>query len=223
MRAAPAGRALGPAHAGAADRYPKTTVRCGGLFDSSFYLLLFLNVALGKAGTLAEAGKKYARAEEYALQIAKIHAAGISIWGSFIFGFDSDTWQDCVNAVRFAQRTRLCMSIYAILTPYPGTRIFDQYRAEGRLLTTDWDKYNGVNVVFQPRQTTAEELRHAQMAAFHEFYSARSIFRRLGIYPFKRNSWLANLAIYRGLHYYYRKRKRLLPRFADHMHKLPRA
>ena len=184
---------------------------------------VILGLESPKAGTLAEAGKKYARAEEYAWQIAKIHAAGISIWGSFIFGFDSDTWQDCVNAVRFAQRTRLCMSIYAILTPYPGTRIFDQYRAEGRLLTTDWDKYNGVNVVFQPRQTTAEQLRHAQMAAFHEFYSAGSIFRRLGIYPFKRNSWLANLAIYRGLHYYYRKRKRLLPRFADRTDKLPRA
>ena len=182
---------------------------------------LILGLESPKAGTLAEVHKKHAHAEEYTSQIAKIHSAGISIWGSFIFGFDNDNWQDCLNTVRFAQRTRLCMSIYTILTPYPGTRLFDQYRAEGRLLTTDWDKYNGANVVFRPRQTTAEELQYAQQAAFCEFYSFRSIFQRLGIYPLKRNSWLANLAIYRGLHYYYGKRKRLLPRFADRMVKPP--
>ena len=37
----------------------------------------------------------------------KIHSHRISLWGSFIFGFDSDDWRDCMAAVRFAQRARL--------------------------------------------------------------------------------------------------------------------
>ena len=63
------------------------------------------------------------------------------------------------------------------------------------------------------------------MAAFHEFYTPRSTFRRLkGLhrcpdgrwrYSWKKNSYLANLAIYRGLVYYYARRGRPLPRFAD--------
>ena len=118
-------------------------------------------------------------------------------------------------AVRFAQRTRLCMSCYPILTPYPGTEVFAQYEREGRLLTRDWDKYNGATVVFEPRRMSVHDLRHAQMAAFHEFYTPASALRRLGVWPIKRNSWLANLAIHRGLTYYYSKRGRPLPRFAD--------
>jgi len=170
-----------------------------------------------KSGTLRRAGKRYVDADSYLASIAKVQSYGISIWGSFIFGFDDDDWRDCMAAVRFAQKARLCMSCYPILTPYPGTAIFEQYRQEDRLLTTDWDKYNGASVVYRPRRMTAAELRHAQMAAFNEFYCLPSAFRRLGLWPVKPRSWLANLAIHRGMAYYYSKRGRPLPRFSDYM------
>ena len=180
-----------------------------------------LGVILGlespKAGTLAEAGKRYVNADQYVHRIRKIQSYRISIWGSFIFGFDTDDWRDCMDAVRFAQRTNLCMSCYPILTPYPGTAVFEQYQAEGRLLSRDWDKYNGATVVFEPRRMSVNELRHAQMAAFHEFYRPASAFKRLRIWPLKRNSWLANMAIHRGLTYYYGKKGRPLPRFTDYL------
>jgi len=176
---------------------------------------VILGLESPKAATLAEAGKRYARADEYLARIRKIQSFGISIWGSFIFGFDSDDWRDCMDAVRFAQRAGLCMSCYPILTPYPGTRVYEQYEAEGRLLTRDWDRYNGATVVHRPRRMTVPELRHAQMAAFHEFYRPASAMRRLGVWPLKRNSWLANLAIHRGLTHYYARRGRPLPRFRD--------
>ena len=178
---------------------------------------VILGLESPRAGTLREAGKRYVRAEEYLERIAKIQSHGISIWGSFIFGFDTDGWADCMNAVRFAQRARLCMSCYPILTPYPGTAVYEQYRSEGRLLTDDWDKYNGATVVHQPARMTIDELRHAQMAAFHEFYAPGSCLSRLGMWPIKRNSWMANLAIYRGLTYYYSKHGRALPRFSDYL------
>ncbi len=107
------------------------------------------------------------------------------------------------------------MSCYPILTPYPGTELFETFRREGRILTTDWDRYNGSTVVFEPARMTPIQLRHAQMAAFHEFYTPRSALHRLRVWPFKRNGWMANLAIYRGLKYYYSKKCRTLPRFAD--------
>lgn len=176
---------------------------------------LILGLESPKNETLAESGKQYAKAETYIERIKKIQSYGISIWGSFIFGFDSDDWRDCTAAVRFAQRADLCMSCYPILTPYPGTVVFEQFRREGRLLTTDWDKYNGATVVFQPAKMTIDQLRHAQMAAFHEFYSPRSAIKRLKALPLKKNSYMANFAIYRGLTYYYDKRGRPLPRFSD--------
>jgi radical SAM superfamily enzyme YgiQ (UPF0313 family) len=176
---------------------------------------LILGLESPKAGTLAEAGKRYVDASEYLRRIALIQSYGMSIWGSFIFGFDTDDWRDCMGAVRFAQKARLCMSCYPILTPYPGTAVYEQYKAEGRLLSEDWDRYNGASVVFAPARMTVQELRHAQMAAFHEFYQPASAVRRLKFWPVKRNSWLANLAIHRGLTYYYNRRGRPLPRFRD--------
>jgi len=187
-----------------------------GLMRKSGCLGVILGLESPRSGTLQQAGKRYVRAEEYLDRIARIQSFGISIWGSFIFGFDTDGWADCMNAVRFAQRAKLCMSCYPILTPYPGTAVYEQYRAEGRLLTEDWDKYNGSTVVYQPARMTIDELRHAQMAAFNEFYAPSSSLRRLGLWPLKRNSWIANLAIYRGLTYYYSKRGRPLPRFSDY-------
>ncbi|MFB3891314.1 MAG: radical SAM protein [Phycisphaerae bacterium] len=178
---------------------------------------VILGLESPNADTLRRAGKRYVDAGEYLRRIAKIQSFGISIWGSFIFGFDGEGWRDCMNAVRFAQRARLAMSCYPILTPYPGTAVFEQYRSDGRLLTRDWDKYNGSTVVYRPTDITVEELRHAQLAAFNEFYSPASSFRRLGLWPLKRNAWLANLAIHRGLKYYYDKKGRPLPRFADHL------
>jgi len=176
---------------------------------------LILGLESPKAGTLRHAGKTYVDADRYVRYIRKIQSHRISVWGSFIFGFDSDDWRDCMNAVRFAQKARLCMSCYPILTPYPGTEIYRRYDAEGRLLTKDWDKYNGATVVFRPKRMTVDQLRHAQMAGFHEFYRPSSALARLRIFPLKRNSWLANLAIYRGLKYYYSRKARPLPWFRD--------
>ncbi|MCY2932188.1 MAG: radical SAM protein [Planctomycetota bacterium] len=176
---------------------------------------LILGLESPRASTLREAGKRYARPEEYLRDIAAIRSHGISIWGSFILGFDGDDWRDCMNAVRFAQRARLNMACYPILTPYPGTELFARYESQGRLLTRDWTKYNGASVVFRPDCMSGQELRHAQMAAFHEFYQMSSSLRRLGLWPVKKFSWIANLAIQRGLTYYYDKRGRRLPRFHD--------
>jgi len=176
---------------------------------------LILGLESPNPDTLSEAHKVYVRAESYLQRIKVIQRHRISLWGSFIFGFDNDDWKSCRGALQFAHRAGLVMSCYPILTPYPGTDLFEKYRQEGRLLTEDWDKYNGASVVYQPRRMTVEELRHAQMAAFCDFYRPRSIFARLKLWPFKKNSYLANIAIYRGLVYYYHKKGRRLPSFSD--------
>ncbi|MBN1845018.1 MAG: B12-binding domain-containing radical SAM protein [Sedimentisphaerales bacterium] len=166
--------------------------------------------------TLTEARKRYVKAETYLERIRRIQAHQISLWGSFVFGFDNDTWQSCRQTVRFARKAGLVMSCYPILTPYPGTALFSEYQKQGRLLTRDWEKYNGATVVFQPKQMTRRQLAQAQLAAFCDFYHPRSAFARLKLLPFKKHSWLANIAIFGGLWYYYRcyKHGRPLPTFS---------
>jgi radical SAM superfamily enzyme YgiQ (UPF0313 family) len=176
---------------------------------------LILGLESPRAGTLQEAGKKFVRSDTYAWRIRKIQSHRIGLWGAFIFGFDNDDWRDCMAACHFAQRMDLAMSCYPILTPYPGTEFFRQFEREGRIRTYDWEKYNGASVVYEPKRMTPKQLRHAQMAAFAEFYSLRSSVRRLKALPLKKLSWITNLAIDKGIRYYYAKKHRRVPRFRD--------
>lgn len=176
---------------------------------------LILGLESRKQDTLSEAGKRFVKADSYEWRIRKIQAAGISLWGAFIFGFDHDRWQDLMYTCRWAQRMDLAMSCYPILTPYPGTGVWHEYVKQGRLTDRDWDRYNGASVVFEPRHMSPAQLRHAQLAAFAEFYSPRSALRRLRLWPLKKRAWLANMAIWRGMRYYYGSRSRAVPRWSD--------
>ena len=184
---------------------------------------LILGLESPNQGTLSEAGKGFVKSATYERRIRRIQSHGISLWGAFIFGFDTDTWRTCMETCRFAGRMNLSMSCYPILTPYPGTGVWGDYQRQGRLVTRDWERYNGASVCYRPLRMSARQLRHAQMAAFAEFYSLRSAFRRLGLLPFKKFAWLANLAIWRGIRYYYDRRGRQVPAFSDFLRPHSRA
>jgi len=67
-----------------------------------------------------------------------------------------------------------------MLTPYPGTPLFERLKAEGRIMTEDWMKYNSrTDVVFQPKNMTPEELLEGFNRANREFYRLGNIFSRL--------------------------------------------
>ncbi|NLX05973.1 MAG: radical SAM protein [Phycisphaerae bacterium] len=176
---------------------------------------LILGLESVRGETLAEAGKRFVKADSYLWRIKKISSHRISLWGAFIFGFDHDTWETCRDTCRFAQKADLAMACFPILTPYPGTQMHQRFAAEGRIRTRDWLKYNGAGVVYDPKNFTTQELRHAQMSAFCEFYHPRSAMARLKAWPFKKRAWMANLAAYFGLWYYLTGRNRRIPRFAD--------
>lgn len=93
------------------------------------------------------------------------HKAGISVFGGFIIGADQDTPETVAETA--LQAVRLGVDIIQItnLTPLPGTKMFDRYQADGRLLATDyprdWERYTFVETVYQPRNMTPRELDEA--------------------------------------------------------------
>ncbi|NOZ19512.1 MAG: B12-binding domain-containing radical SAM protein [Planctomycetes bacterium] len=176
---------------------------------------LILGLESTSQDALDEGSKRYAKAKDYLRAIRKFQSHAIGIWGSFLFGFDSDTPKTCAESVLFAERAKLVMSCYPILTPYPGTPLYAQFKSEGRLLTEDWSKYNGSTVVFEPKQMSAETLRQLQLAAFGRFFSPLSILRRLGFLPFKKYSWIANSASCLGLRAYFWRKGRRIPTLAN--------
>ena len=118
-------------------------------------------------------------AKAYEELIRRVHDHGIDIHAGFICGLDHEDVYQFERTAEWATRMGLCGAIWRILTPYPGTKLFDDLKAAGRLLTTDWTYYGGEHVVYRPAKMTVEELYWGQKWAKRHFYSYRSIGERM--------------------------------------------
>ena len=122
--------------------------------------------------------KKLRALSEYEEMIRRIKRAGIGVHGSFIFGFDDDDLSVFDSTVDFVMRNRLEAANYCKLTPYPGTRLFEAFQKEGRLIHTDWSKYDRYNIVYRPKNLSIDELKQKTDEAYRKTYSLGSILRR---------------------------------------------
>lgn len=129
--------------------------------------------------SLGDAGKKFNRAVDYADAIRTLHRHGIYIYGCFVFGLDNDTPSIFDETVEFALQTGIDLPRFSVLTPFPGTPLFQQLESEGRILHRNWEKYDGQHVVYQPRNMSPEELAEGHERAWKQVYKWQSIARRL--------------------------------------------
>jgi radical SAM superfamily enzyme YgiQ (UPF0313 family) len=129
--------------------------------------------------SLAETHKAFNLRQDYSQVARELHRRGIGIQACFVFGFDHDTADTFATTVDFALSAHLDLPRYAILTPFPGTPLFQRLKAEGRILTEDWTLYDGQHVVYQPRQLSPGALLAGTEWAWKKTYSYRSIAKRL--------------------------------------------
>ncbi len=108
---------------------------------------------------------------------------GIRVIASVVLGLDSDTPQDIRATCAFAKSVGAYQIQPAILTPFPGTPVYDGMVEEGRLLTDDWSRFDMTNVTFQPKNESPWELQQLFWHACDDFYdlpSAMRIWRKFG-------------------------------------------
>jgi radical SAM superfamily enzyme YgiQ (UPF0313 family) len=110
------------------------------------------------------------------VSIRVIQQAGINVHGMFIFGDDNDTVESLRQTVTFAINQHIDTVQFMILTPFPGTPVYDKFVAEKRLFHKRWEYYNGMFIVFQPKTMTASRLQHEMMASYRKFYSLQHLF-----------------------------------------------
>jgi radical SAM superfamily enzyme YgiQ (UPF0313 family) len=151
---------------------------------------------------LADARKKTPRTDDYARRVRILHDHGIQVNGSFVLGFDHDRPDCFARTVEWIEQAKLECATFHILTPYPGTPLFRQMEADGRLLHKDWSKYDTAHVVFRPKHMSEQQLFDGYGWCYRTLFSSRSIWKRrpqhwsavpgyLGMsYLYKRSNWL---------------------------------
>ncbi len=127
---------------------------------------------------LVDARKKTPRAADYAARVRMLHDNGIQVNGSFVVGFDHDR-KDCfARTAEWVEETRLECATFHILTPYPGTPLYRQMKADGRILHEDYQRYDTAHAVFRPKHMTPEELEHGYAWMYQRLFTHESIWRR---------------------------------------------
>lgn len=113
--------------------------------------------------------------------VFKFHQAGIPILGCFVAGFDKDTKESLLQSVDIIEEIGIDLPRFSILTPFPGTPLFDQFEKKQRILTKDWRQYDTMHVVFQPKNMTPLVLQQTFHQIWQELYSIKRIKHRLSL------------------------------------------
>ncbi|MFP4664444.1 MAG: B12-binding domain-containing radical SAM protein [Bacteroidales bacterium] len=141
--------------------------------------ILFVGIESVGEEQLKSFKKSIKEVKEMEDALKKMKEAGILIHASIVFGLDSDKKSIFGETVKFLIENKVSTVSFNILTPYPGTKVYEDLKKANRLTTTDWKYYDHNTVVFEPKNMSPYELQVGKTGARKKFYSISSVLKRL--------------------------------------------
>ncbi len=146
--------------------------------------LVLIGVESEKTDALQSMNKRSnlkAGVDNYQKIFSVIQKHGISVLGTFIMGLDSDSAEDIENRTEYILNSNIDAVQISILTPFPGTKTYDDFLKENRLIATDypadWEKYWGADIVIKPKKMSSSELKEAVRRAAEKIYDQKRLMR----------------------------------------------
>lgn len=125
-------------------------------------------------------------------------AAGIETIGFFIIGLPGDTRETMQKTINFAIELDPMIANFSMMTPYPGTIVYEQVKKNGRFLVQDWEDYVFFDqkARYEMGDLTAELMEEMYRKAYRQFYwrpkyIARAVSRKDFWMNFGRNARIA--------------------------------
>ena len=122
-----------------------------------------------------DAFDKHQSVDDIVQAIRILHENGIESHGMFVLGADTDTIQSVRDTVKFAMKNHIDTIQLAALTPLPGTPLYYELDAAGRIFDKRWYLFDAQHVVFEPKNMTAYELQREAAARLHEVLLAAPV------------------------------------------------
>jgi radical SAM superfamily enzyme YgiQ (UPF0313 family) len=147
----------------------------------------------------------------------RFHNEGFGILGCFVFGSDYENKDVFEQTLEFIMRSHMDVVQLRVLTPYPGTRLYQRLDSEGRLFSRNWWLYGYPpdTLLYQPKGMTADELINGFIRLNRQAYSFGAMTKRFfGMSPWKRT--LFGCMVYAGInlstrHRYFKGLQNLQP------------
>ena len=107
-------------------------------------------------------------------RIKRYHEYGIGVEGTILLGLDNQSEDDIKRLIDFLLEIDLDLAEFTVMTPFPHTKAYDDMLRENRIFDHDWNNYNAGQVVFHPKQMTADKLQELYEYAWKTFYADES-------------------------------------------------
>jgi radical SAM superfamily enzyme YgiQ (UPF0313 family) len=102
----------------------------------------------------------------------------MAVLAQIIFGFDAETKDIFDFTIEKVKQVKIDIPSFNILTPFPGTPLFDRLNKEERILTKDWSKYDLTQVVFKPKNMSPQDLQNGFYKAVESFHNYNNLLQR---------------------------------------------
>jgi radical SAM superfamily enzyme YgiQ (UPF0313 family) len=117
--------------------------------------------------------------DSYLKKIETIQSYGISVNGCFILGFDTDDANIFETTTKFVSASSLAEVQITLLTPFPGTKLYRDLHADGRLIEdVFWDKCTLFDTTFHPKRMSIGELSSGFRWLMQKLYSDEEHLKR---------------------------------------------
>lgn len=161
--------------------------------------LLHLNIGIESINeeTLKGMNKKFNKVNRYSELLGNLRKRGISYSLNFIFGWDNETPDVFRSTLDFLEQEKVPVAYFNILTPEKGTMFYERMKSEDRILKLDEiGRWPGQSCYIKPRYCSPEQMVNNVQHIYREFYSWKSIVKRLPLPVTQANiaSWVLNLS-----------------------------
>ncbi len=118
---------------------------------------LFVGFETASARNLRDRDKRQNLDKDDAAVVRRLRDLGVMVNASFVYGMDDDDPSVFERAVEWAVSHGVETATFHILTPHPGTGLYQRMQSQGRILSTDWDRYDTPVLKARSRDSAASD------------------------------------------------------------------
>jgi radical SAM superfamily enzyme YgiQ (UPF0313 family) len=173
--------------------------------------MLSVGIESTSVESLASVDKSWNHPENYLRAINSMRDHGIDVSTEIMVGLDGDDLSVFERTYAFLMEAAISVPRVHILTPVPGTPLYRDLESQGRLLSRDFSRYSGGQVVFRPSHIEPETLQQAYWDLYRQLFSWRAILHRTALNRARLNAYMRALVIGTNVHYRRQIGKKIVP------------
>jgi radical SAM superfamily enzyme YgiQ (UPF0313 family) len=139
---------------------------------------VFIGIETPDEDSLTECNKNLNKNRDMVEDVKRIQRAGFQVDGGFIVGFDNDTPSIFQRQIEFIQKSGIVRAMVGLLQAWPGTRLYERLKREGRLLEyISGDNADGTTNIIP--NMNLDTLREGYKKILRTIYSPEQYYQRV--------------------------------------------